>query len=259
MRYEIEKELRYAFRSGRLIILASSFMFFALLTPLMLKVVLPQILSGSFAAEPSLEIKEMMNMTQIDCIQSYMGDVFEIGTVIVSFTLSGLMASEIRNNTLVIPICSGKKFKWIVGAKLAVFGILLVLVTVLSLFADYIYSGMLFSFEIGPLPILYGGLLQGTYMIFLISCLIMWGSIMKNPIATGFLTLVTAYGIHFLSGLFRITEYTPSGLLLEAQRLTLDPSKFFLVTVIITFVSITSMIFLTLFRLKEMEWNERSS
>ena len=51
MKTEIIKELRYAIRSGRALILFASFLFFALLTPVMLKVVLPMVLSGQLAGK----------------------------------------------------------------------------------------------------------------------------------------------------------------------------------------------------------------
>jgi hypothetical protein len=118
---EIRKEVRYAMRGGRVIILLSSFMFFALLTPVMLKVVLPYVLSSQLAGETSQNISNIINMTQIGSIQSYMGDLFEIGTIIVAFTLCGMLASDIRDSTLVLP-CLRKANGWIVGAKMLVFG-----------------------------------------------------------------------------------------------------------------------------------------
>ena len=51
MKTEIMKELRYVLRSGRILILFASFMFFALLTPVMLKIVLPMVLSGQFSGD----------------------------------------------------------------------------------------------------------------------------------------------------------------------------------------------------------------
>ena len=257
MKWEIIKELRYAFRSGRVLILFASFLFFALLTPVMLKVVLPQVLGSQFAGEASRDMGGMPDMTQLDCIRSYMGDVFEIGTIIVAFTLCSLTAGEIRGNTWVLPICAGKRFARMVGSKLLVFGALLVMAPMVALLADYGYSGLLFGFEVGIVPILYGGLLQGVYMLFLLSCLIMWGVFMKKPIPTGFLTLVTAYGIHFLSSLFRVQAWTPSGLLMEAEKLIPAAGSPPFLSLAVTALLMVLMTALTLARLRRMEWNAR--
>lgn len=186
MMVEIIKEMRYAFRSGRVLILLASFLFFALLTPVMLKVVLPQILFGRSTGETAQVIGGFTNMTQIGCVRNYMEDVFQIGTLIVVFTLCGMTASEIREQTWVLPLCAGKRFGRMIGAKLLAFGTVLVLTPILALLADYSYSGLLFGFEIGVFPILYGGLLQGVYMLFLLACLIMWGVLMKKPIPRRF-------------------------------------------------------------------------
>lgn len=257
MKSEIRKEVSYALRSGRILILFVSFLFFALLTPIMLKVILPQVLGNQLTGEASEQIGDMMNMTQLGCIQSYMGDVFEIGTIIIAFTLCGLTASEIRGNTWVLPLCVGKRFGQMVGAKLTVFGVLLVTVSVLALLADYGYSGLLFGFEVEFFPVLYGGILQGIYMLFLLSCLIMWGVFMKKPIPTGFLTLATAYGIHFISSLLGVQHWTPSGLLTEAQRLIPEINKSLFIPLAVTVLLISFMTAFAVYRLRRIEWNSR--
>ncbi|HEY8500517.1 MAG TPA: hypothetical protein VIL89_07860 [Clostridia bacterium] len=258
MKTEILKELRYALRSGRILILFASFMFFALLTPVMLKIVIPMILSGQFSGDVQQAIGGLTDMTQLDCIRNYMDDVLQIGTIIIAFTLCGLTASEIRDNTWVLPICAGKRFGRMIGAKLLVFGTLLILVPILALLADYGYSGILYGFEIGFLPILYGGLLQGIYMLFLLSCLMMWGVLLKRPIPAGFMTLAAAFGIHFISSLLRFEEWTPSGLLAHANRLTPTLDSALLIPLVMTVLLIVFMLILTLSRLKQMEWNTRN-
>ena len=92
MKSELQKEIRYALRSGRILILFASLLFLALLTPIMLKVVLPQVLGG--------EVNDLVMMTQRDCIRSYLGDVFEIGGIVIAFTLCGLTACELQGDTL---------------------------------------------------------------------------------------------------------------------------------------------------------------
>ena len=125
-------------------------------------------------------------LTQLDSIRNYMDDVVQIGTVIIAFTLCGLTASEIRDHTWVLSLCSGKRFGLMLGAKLLVFGASLLIIPVLALLADYGYSGILFGFETGVLPIVYCGLLQGFYALFLLSCLTVVGFV-ERPVPAGFL------------------------------------------------------------------------
>lgn len=257
MKCEIRKELRYASRSGRILIVFAGFMFFALLTPIMLKVVLPQVLQNQLAGGTAQNIEGIIGMTQVGCIQSYMGDVFEMGTILIAFTLCGLTASEVQGSTWVLPLCAGKKFGHMLGAKLIVFGALMVMVPILAMLADYGYSGLLFGFEIGLVPILYGGLIQGFYMVFFLSCLLLWGVLLKKPMPAGLLTLLTAYGIHFISSLVGVQNWTPSGLLAQAQKLEPVFSPSLAVPLMVTSLLIVLMIVLTLLRLKRMEWNAR--
>ncbi len=257
MKQDIIKEIRFGLRNSRVLILFIGFLFFAVLTPVMMKVIMPQILQSQFPGMTQQTIAEMVEMTQIGCIRSYMGDVFEIGSIIVAFTLCGLMAQEIKDNTLVLPLCAGRQFGGIVSAKMLVFGAVLVLAPVFSLIVNYVYAGLLFAFDIGIGPVIRGGLLQGVYMVFLLSCILLWGAVIKKPIAAGFVSLATAFGLHFAGSAFSINAYLPSGLLDEAQQLAVVPSSSLIQTLCITAGIIILFAAATVIRLKHMEWNER--
>jgi glucose-6-phosphate-specific signal transduction histidine kinase len=56
----------------------------------------------------------------------------------------------------VLPLCAGKRFGRMVGAKLLVFGVLMVLIPIIALLVDYGYSGLLFGFEIGAICLFLG-------------------------------------------------------------------------------------------------------
>jgi len=254
---EMTKEVRYGLRNGRFIILAAGFLFFAMLDPVMMKLVIPSVMQSQMPGLTPEVIKQMFQMSQVQCIQSYMGDVFEIGTVIVTFTLCGLLAQEIKDNTLVLPLCSGKRFRMIAGAKLAVFGAALILILTVALAIDYAYAGLMFSFDIGILPILRGGLLQGVYMVFLLANLLTWGTVCKKPIAAGIITLAVAYGLSYLGSILNIATYLPSGLLDAAMNLTATPSPDIIKTLLMTIALILVLMGVTLIRLKTMEWNQR--
>jgi ABC-2 type transport system permease protein len=257
MMREIAKEMRYGLRNGRFLILAAGFLFFAMLTPVMMKLVVPTVMQSQMPGISPEVLSQMFQMTQIQCIQSYMGDVFEIGSVIVAFTLCGLLAQEIKDNTLVLPLCSGKRFIKIAGAKLLVFGTAMVVILTTALAIDYAYAGLLFSFDIEILPIIRGGLLQGVYMVFLIASLIMWGAVIKKPIAAGFTTLAVAYGASYLGSLLNISAYLPSGLLNTAMNLGATPAPAIMQNLLITIALIMAFMGITLLKLRHMEWNQR--
>ena len=216
---ELKKEWIYASRSGRLFILLMSFIFLAVLTPIMLKVLIPEIFRMQFPNLPMEEINRMINASQLTAIQGFMSDLFELGMIIVVFTLCTIMAQEIRDNTLVFPIVSGKKFANIIGSKVILFGVMLGMLVTVSILICYAYAGVLFEFEVPLQEVLYAGLLQGIYFLFILSNLILWGALLKRALPTGFITLVIAYLMQAVGGLLKIHAYLPSGLIEFSSKL----------------------------------------
>jgi ABC-2 type transport system permease protein len=250
---DMQKELRYGLRESKFLILAAGFLFFALMTPVMTKL-MPEIMKSQFPDMPAEAVEAMMDRSQLGCVQSYMGDVFEIGTIIVVFTLCGILSQEIREKTLILPVCSGKGFGGTVLAKFIVFGAALLLLPMIALLTDYAYAGLLLGFDIPSLwPVVRGGLLQGVYMLFLLACLMLAGTLMKSPVAAGMLTLAIAYGSHFLGSLLNILPYLPTGVLVEAQKLSEVPASSLPLTILIAIGCIVAFGGLAVWRLKSME------
>lgn len=257
MKQDIIKEFRYAARNNKILILFASFMFFALLTPMMTKIFLPEILKSQFPGMNDETLRTMLDMSQTGSLRSYLNDIFEIGTLIISFSLCGILAQDIKDNTLVMPLCAGRRFASLITAKMFVLGSLLLIVPLLSLLVSYIYAGLLFSFELDLGPVILTGLLQGVYMNFLLSCLIFFGSILKKPIAAGFISLAIVYLMQVAGSLFDIHKYLPSGILAHAGQLTSQFSSAIYIPLAVTAGLIITLLMLTYLRLKNLEWNER--
>lgn len=253
---ELKKEWIFASRSGRLFILSMSFMFLAVLTPIMLKVLIPEIFRMQFPNLPIEEINRMINASQLTAIQGFMSDLFELGMIIVVFTLCSIMAQEIRDNTLVFPIVSGNKFVNIIGSKMIFFGGVLGLLVTISILICYAYAGILFEFEVALQDVLYAGLLQGSYFLFIVSNLIMWGALLKRTLPTGFVTLVVAYLLQAVGGLLDIHAYLPSGLIDFSSKLQFQ-SQNIITSVSITIFLIAIMLIITHSAMKKMEYNIR--
>lgn len=258
MKQDIVKELRYGLRNSRFLILMAGFLFFAILTPVMLKLILPAILQSQMPGLTEETLNMIIDQSQLGSIRSYMGDVFEIGSIIVAFSLCGLIAQEIRDNTLIMPLCSGKRIGGVIAAKMLVFGSVLLLVPTLAMLVTYGYSGLLFSFEVGIGPVIRGGLLQGLFMVFLLTCLVFWGVIFQKPIAAGFSSLATVFGLHFLGGALSIQSYLPAGLLKEAELLQEKPGNDMLLIILITAGLIFLLVTFVLARLRRLEWTARN-
>ena len=257
MKREIVKEIKVGVRSGRFLILLASMVFYGLLTPIMLTVILPKVLSSQFQGEDVSALLNAMGTDQMATMTSYMSDIYEIGTLLVTFVLCGLIAQEIKDNTLVLPLCAGSRYHEIIGAKALVYSIFLLAASMLALSADYLYSGLIIDFEVGLGSVFTGGALQGLYFSYLVVCVMMWGSLTKSPIAAGFLTLGTTYGMHFVAGLFQKSNWVPSGLMTQAANFSGNVSDSLLATVGITVMIIMMMLAITQVRLGKLEWNGR--
>lgn len=253
---DIRKEIRFGFRSYRFLILLVAFLFFALMDPIMTKFIVPEIMKSQMGLTPEM-MAQLVDTSQAGVMRAYMGDVFELISIVVVFSLCGLMAQEIKENTLVLPLCAGKRFGSIAGAKLIVFGAALLLAPVLAVLANYVYTGVLFAFEVPFGPALLAGLLIGMYMVFLLALIVMWGAVFKKPLAAGFASFASTLALHFIGSAFGIQTYIPSGLFAEAQQLG-APSEMLAQTLLITALDIVALVFMTLLRLKRMEWNERN-
>jgi ABC-2 type transport system permease protein len=253
---ELKKEWQFATRSGRLFILIMSFLFLALMTPIMLKVLIPEIFRMQFPNLSMEDIILMVNASQLTAVTGFMSDLFELGMIIVVFTLCSIMAQEIRDNTLVFPIVSGNKFVNIIGSKTVFFGLTVGLLVMGSIMICYAYSGILFEFEVPFQDVLYAGMLQGVYFIFIITNLIMWGALLKRALPTGFITLVTAYLMQAVGGLFDIHAYLPSGLIDFSSKFQFQPQNI-VTSTLITIVLIIVMSLITHLSMKRMEFNIR--
>lgn len=253
----MKKEFLFGLRNSKIMIIAATYFFFALSVPIMIKVLLPALLKSQFPGMSDSDLALMIDISQMGSMTNYMSNIFEVGLIVFGFTLSGLLASEIKENTLVLPICSGRRFESILFSKLVVFGLILVITSFLSMLTTYLYSGLIFGFDIEILAIFKSSLLDGIYMIFMLSLILLYGTFVKKPIGTGLLTIGSMYLISILGSLLKISKYLPSGLSGEANlfRTTLDANTFFPVAITVLLIFIIIMI--TLNKLKTMEWNQR--
>lgn len=257
MKREVIKEIKVGIRSGRFLILLASLLFYALLTPILLTTVLPKILASQFEGPEAEALLAALGTDQTAIMGSYVGDVYEIGTILVTFVLCGLIAQEIKENTLVLPLCAGSRFHHIIGSKALVYSIFLMAAAILSLLADYLYSGLLLSFDVDIALVFGGAGLMGLYLSYLVVCVMMWGAVVKSPVGAGFLTLGTTFGMHFVAGLFQKGNWVPSGLISAAADFSGKESGNLMAAIAVTLLMMGAMLAITQIRLRTLEWNGR--
>lgn len=258
MRQAIKKELLEGMRTYKFLIIIAVFMFFALMNPILNKMVLPQVLTSQMEGISEEMVSQMVISSQRDCVRSYLVDVFEISTLVLVLALSSLVAGELRNKTFIFPRCSKKDFATLILAKLMVYSVFVTAVAVISAAVDYYYSGMLFGTDLPCIvPVLKSGMLQGLYYVYVIALVMLAGSFFAKPISAGLITLIPAYGTHIVSQLFKYDGFTPSGLLTEANMMAFNISTDVMQPIIITMVLVAILVILTIVRLETIELTRR--
>lgn len=257
MKNLIKKEWLYGVRNHKLLIIAITYLFFAFSVPLMVKVLLPALLQSQFPGMSEADIALMIDISQMGSMTNYLSNVFEVGLIVMGFTLAGLMASEIKENTLVLPVCSGKSYESILFSKMLVFSTFIVSISMLSMLITYAYSGIIFGFDIPLLAVIKSALLDGLYMTLLITLLLTFGTFVKRTVATGLLSIGTLYVLSLLGNLMNIQKYLPSGLVSEASLFRATVNQHTFLPVGFTVIIIGALLFVTLQKLKNTELNQR--
>lgn len=257
MKQMIHKELLYAARNSKIMIIGILYVFFAFSVPVMVKVLLPAVLKSQFPGMSESDLAMMIDISQFGSMTNYLKNMFEVGMVVVVFTLSGIIASEIKDNTLVMPICSGRKFRDILFSKFIVYSVLLFVVNVIAMILTYVYSGLLFEFDITFMAIIKSSVLESLLLVLVVALLLFYGTFFKKPIPAGLTTIGTVYLLSLIGGLFKINDYVPTGLHIEANTFTTDVSVDAVILVLITVGAIVGLLFTTLRKLHTMEWNQR--
>lgn len=250
----VKKEIFEGIRTYKFIVVLAVFMFFSLMNPILNKMVLPEVLKSQLIGMDEAALSQMVISSQKDCVISYLGDVFEIATLVLVLLLAPIVAGEIHNKTFTFAKCSNKNFSKLVLAKLTVYGLVVMMVSEVGVLVDYAYSGALFGNDMySAVPVIRSGFLQGLYFMYVIALVMFLGTLIKKPISAGLLALIPAYGTVILSQLLDLDSFTPAGLLTEANLLADGVTTAIFLPMMITVLLIGILTFGTVLILDRME------
>ena len=247
----IKKEFLEGLRTHKFLILIAGILFFAVLDPVMMKV-LPDILKSQLG---DIDMSSMVDFSQRGVMNSHFKNLFQISTFVIAIALMGIVAGEKSEKTLTMPVSMGCNQSSVILAKWIVYsGVLTVTVVIGMLFA-YFYAGLLFENHFASYAIIIkAGLLHGMYFSFLVSLLIALSTLFKNAFLSGIITLITAFGMAAMGSFFPIIErFLPTQLLTEAKMFNLLPSVDLGVSMIWTIGSIALLLIFSATKLKSDE------
>lgn len=242
-----KKEILESIRQYRYIILVVGIIFFAISGPIMMKM-LPEILKTQVKGDFS----SLFVVTPTSVLQNYIKDLFQIGAIIIVFTLSGSLSDGITNEKFVFPYAKGCSPAGIVLSKILHYGIVITFLTIGGFLINNYYTNILIKGEAVPLNnvLLCSGLIS-LYFLFNIILVMFFSSVLKKGIVSGFLTLGILYFSTLLSNINVIGEFIPYRLIQDANLLSFSHTS---KSIIIILVYCLILVFFTIYRMSRIEY-----
>jgi ABC-2 type transport system permease protein len=249
-RQYFKKEALEALRTNKYIILFVGTVFWALMDPLLLKL-LPIILESSLPVDISALLPELNRDT---AFANFAGDLFEIGTLFFGFTLMGLVSSEIRFKRLVFPRVSGAGFGGIVLAKYIHYAAVLTVFIFTAFLTNYFYTVRLFDGGILSISVVVrAAVLYALYYCLLLAILIFLSSLFKRGLFAGIIIIVFAYTMSIFNQFRGIRQYLPNYLLLKAQDIYGGFDNTLIPTILVSAAVIILSLALTVYRMRRID------
>lgn len=241
-----KKEFTEAVRQYKYLMLAAGILLFALLDPIMLKL-LPDILKSQFPAD----LSSLFITTQKTAVQGYIKDLNQIGLLSIIFIFSGTLSDEIYNQKLVFPYSKGARPESLVLAKLLNYSLAVGLFTFIGFWVNYYYVTILFSKDpLEPPSLIPSIILMIVYYIFNISLTMLLSSLFKRGLVSGILALAASLTTSTLAGLKSIGKFIPYKLVSMANQFSFNDAAF---TIVFTLALSLILIILAIIRMNKVE------
>ena len=245
-----KKEMLEAVRSYKYLILFSGIVFWAIMNPLMIKL-MPLLLKNYLPADLSVLFSEYtIDAAFID----FMGDVFEIGTLFIVFSLMGSISNEVYFKKLVFPYSRGAEPAGFVTAKYIHYMFTISLFILVAFLTNYFYITRLFEGGILLIGAVFkSALLYMIYYALLLSFLIFLSSLLRRGLIVGFSVAILAYSLSIFNRFDIIRAYFPNYLLYKAADLGHVFDNSLIPIFIISFCMIIILIFFSILRMRKID------
>ena len=245
-----KKEILESVRTNKYLILFIGIVFWALLDPLMLKL-LPLLMKNYLPPDIAVMFS---TFTRDTAFQTFLNDLFQIGTLFIAFTLMGLLSNEVSLKKLVFPYSRGANPAGVVLAKYIHYTVTISLFILIAFLTNYFYINRLFTDGILSIGIvLKSSLLYILYYSVLLSILLYLSSLLKRGIIAGITVLVLGYTLSIFNQFKVVRAYLPNYLLLKAADIGYIFDNSLISTVIISFCIIILLVFFSILRMKKID------
>ncbi len=209
-----QKELIENLRTYRLFIILIAFVIFALMEPVIYRM-LPRILASE-GLDP--EVFGMMDTSQQGLLRSYIGNMIQTGILVFTLTLSGALAHEIQKNYWILPRTKRGNASALILSKYMLYSFGIIIVILISFFINRFYTGVLFeSTGLTVLWTLQSGLIFSLYFLFILALLFFFVSLTRRSIAAAVTTMLMSFIVMPLLFNFQaLQRFLPYGLVQES-------------------------------------------
>jgi len=245
-----KKEILESVRTNKYLILFIGIVFWALLDPLMLKL-LPLLMKNYLPPDIAVMFS---TFTRDTAFQTFLNDLFQIGTLFIAFTLMGLLSNEVSLKKLVFPYSRGVNPAGIVLAKYIHYVVTISFFILIAFLTNYFYVNSLFIGGILSIEIvLKSSLLYILYYSVLLSILLCLSSLFKKGLIAGITVLVLGYTLSIFNQFKVVRAYLPNYLLFKAADIGYIFDNSLIPTVIISFCIIILLVFFSILRMKKID------
>lgn len=235
-------------KQARYILLAVGILLFAILDPVMLKL-MPMIIKS----QANVEIPaNAINTTS--ALSNYIKDLHQIGFLFILFSFAGTLAGEIKNQKLMIPYSKGAIPREIVLAKVAHYFIAVFLLTVVGFIVNYFNVWYLFGQPQKPIWELFQPLIViNIYYWAYLSLALLLSSLMKKTASIGILVLLFSFFLSIVAQLWiKGKPYFPESLIEAAYQYDAMKAGW---SIVVSLAFATIMILASIFRMNKVEVN----
>lgn len=249
----LKKELIETTRQYKLIVVIFIFAFFAILEPLMIKM-LPRLLGADLMAQ-GIDINLLVQAEASAGIKGFIGDVFQIVPVVLAFTFSGYFSKEITTQTLVMPLTKGATLVNVYISKLIVLIGVVAFGHLIAGLINFYYANLIFSGS--PVPWrtfminhVYAQLVVSHFLIVMLAIDVwMKKSIMSSLAALGYFFAMSSI-VGFMG---KYAKYSPLYLTKEAGQFLTEYSDNAPIAIISLFLFTAIIIIISIYKLLHMK------
>lgn len=245
------KEMIESWRQYRYLVLGIGFLIFAILDPVMLKM-LPYLLKSQIP--PELAGVLSVQFTPLQAAQNYFSELVEMVPLFTILGMMGIFADELREQRLVFPYSKGASAREMVLAKYAHYALFIIIAILAGFMLNWIYVNILFEGEnVALASMVFSALLYALFYLFTIAVLFLVSSLVRRGIVAALTVLVGTYLSGLVAGIQSIARWVPYTLTTQANQLGQMDNGIVLTTALIACGYIVILLWFTIRRMKTVE------